>query len=138
MGGASTGLDMRVLRGALGALDRRTLGSASLGRRGFMTGVAGLAGASMLLPGSARADRYGPQGGTRVLVIGDSMIAGGFGLYLARALGEDRGYDVTRRGKSSSGLARPDFFNQAVAQQMIEDDGDGGAIERGFLRDRGP
>ncbi len=85
-----------------------------------MTGVAGLAGASMLLPGSARADRYGPQGGTRVLVIGDSMIAGGFGLYLARALGEDRGYDVTRRGKSASGLARPDFFDwQAEARRLV-------------------
>jgi len=90
-----------------------------LGRRGFMAGVAGLAGAAALPPGEARADRYGPQGGTRVLVIGDSMIAGGFGLYLARALGE-RGYDTTRRGKSSSGLARPDFFDwQAEAGRLV-------------------
>ena len=93
--------------------------SARLGRRGFMAGVAGLAGAAALRPGEARADRYGPQGGTRVLVIGDSMIAGGFGLYLARALGE-RGYDTTRRGKSSSGLARPDFFDWlAEAKRLV-------------------
>jgi uncharacterized protein len=87
-----------------------------------MTGVAGLAGAAMLWPGQARADRYGPEGGTRVLVLGDSMIAGGFGLYLARALGEDRGYDVTRRGKSSTGLARPDFFDWiAEAKRLVGD-----------------
>jgi hypothetical protein len=87
-----------------------------------MKGLAGLAGAATLWPGRARADRYGPQGGTRVLVLGDSMIAGGFGLYLARALGEDRGYDVTRRGKSSSGLARPDFFDWlAEAKRLVGD-----------------
>lgn len=97
-------------------------GSARLTRRGWMTGLAGLAGAAALVPGLARADRYGPQGGTRVLVIGDSMIAGGFGLYLARALGEARGYDVTRRGKSSSGLARPDFFDWiAEAKRLVGD-----------------
>lgn len=71
-------------------------------------------------PRLARADHYGPPGGTRVLVMGDSMIAGGFGLYLARALGE-RGYAVTRRGKSSSGLARPDFFDwSAEAERLID------------------
>jgi hypothetical protein len=91
-------------------------------RRAWMKGLAGLAGAATLWPGRARADRYGPQGGTRVLVLGDSMIAGGFGLYLARALGEDRGYDVTRRGKSSSGLARPDFFDWlAEAKRLVGD-----------------
>jgi hypothetical protein len=109
---------MRDSRGSLGALDD-VMQAARLGRRGLLTGLAGLAGATML-PGLARADRYGPQGGTRVLVIGDSMIAGGFGLYLARALGEDRGYDVTRRGKSSSGLARPDFFDwMAEAKRLV-------------------
>jgi uncharacterized protein len=99
------------------------MGSARLTRRGWLTGVASVAGAvgaATLVPGQARADRYGPQGGTRVLVLGDSMIAGGFGLYLARALGEERGYDVTRRGKSSSGLARPDFFDWlAEAKRLV-------------------
>jgi hypothetical protein len=116
---------MRGFRGAFGALEGGTTrleGLEGLGRRGFMAGLAGLAGAATLLPGLAHADRYGPQGGTRVLVIGDSMIAGGFGLYLARALGENRGYDVTRRGKSSSGLARPDFFDwQAEAERLVGD-----------------
>ena len=79
-------------------------------RRSVLTGAGSLVGAS-LLPREAAADHYGPRGGTRVLVIGDSLIAGGFGLYLARALGEEHGYDVTRRGKSSTGLARPDFFD---------------------------
>lgn len=85
-------------------------GLAGTTRRTWITGMAGLT-AAMLAPISARADRYGPVGGTRILVLGDSMIAGGLGLYLARALGEEHGYDVTRRGKSSSGLARPDFFD---------------------------
>ncbi len=78
-------------------------------RRAWAAGLLG-SFSTVLIPRSARADRYGPAGGPRLLVIGDSMIAGGLGLYLARALGED-GYDVTRRGKSSSGLARPDFFD---------------------------
>lgn len=94
-----------------------------LTRRGWLTGLAGLAGATAVMhPGLARADRYGPSGGTRVLVIGDSMISGGFGLYLARALGEGRGYDVTRRGKTSSGLSRPDFFDwMAEARGLVEE-----------------
>ncbi len=79
-------------------------------RRGWLTGTAGLLGTG-LWARPALADRYGPKDGTRILVIGDSMIAGGFGLYLARALGETHGYSATRRGKSSSGLARPDFFD---------------------------
>jgi len=82
----------------------------TLTRRDWLLGTASVIGTTML-PGLARADRYGPEGGTRVLVVGDSMIAGGLGLYLARGLGEEHGYDVTRRGKSSSGLARPDFFD---------------------------
>lgn len=102
-------------------LDREARG---VTRRGWLTGLAGLTGAAALMrPGLARADRYGPRGGTRVLVLGDSMIAGGFGLYLARALGEQRGYDVTRRGKSSSGLARPDFFDwMDEARRLVADE----------------
>jgi hypothetical protein len=104
-------------------LESMTMGLGRPTRRAWLSGLAaGLAGVAGLLPGSARADRYGPQGGTRVLVLGDSMIAGGFGLYLARALGEERGYDVTRRGKSSSGLARPDFFDWiAEAERLVGD-----------------
>jgi hypothetical protein len=73
-------------------------------RRRFLAGST-LAVVAAGLPRTARAD------GQRVLVLGDSMIAGGFGLFLARDLEKDLGYDTARRGKSSSGLARPDFFD---------------------------
>lgn len=79
-------------------------------RRRLVGGLLALAGAG-LWPSAARADRYGPQGGTRILILGDSMITGGFGLFLARSLGRELGYDVTRRGRPSTGLARPDFFD---------------------------
>lgn len=39
------------------------------------------------------------------------MIAGGFGLYLEQELRDGFGFTVRRSGKTSSGLARPDFFN---------------------------
>lgn len=48
---------------------------------------------------------------TRVLILGDSMIAGAFGLFLQRALHRRMGAAVERKGKSSSGLARPDFYD---------------------------
>lgn len=73
-------------------------------RRGF---TAGLLTASGFTSRSAQASADGP----RVLIAGDSMIAGGFGVFLEQALRKDYNYDVTRRGKSSTGLARPDFFN---------------------------
>ena len=44
------------------------------------------------------------------LVIGDSNIFGPLGKFLERSLGA-LGYDVTRQGKPTSGLARPDFFD---------------------------
>lgn len=89
-------------------------------RRSWMAAATATVGA-LTLPRRASADRYGPAGGTRILVMGDSMIAGGFGLYLARSLGE-LDYDVTRRGKSSTGLARPDFFDwRAEAKDLVAD-----------------
>jgi hypothetical protein len=58
----------------------------------------------------------GPEAGSapnakKISILGDSMIAGGFGLYLEQALEKDPGYLVARQGKSSTGLARPDFYN---------------------------
>jgi len=69
--------------------------------------LAALAAASVvpLLPRRAEAAPY------RVLIVGDSMIAGGFGLFLQRDLETHEGYSVERRGKSSTGLARPDFYD---------------------------
>jgi len=86
-------------------------------------GASALAAGALMAPQVARADRYGPADGTRILIIGDSMIAGGLGLFLARALGEEHGYHVQRRGKSSTGLARPDFYDwEAQARQIVGDE----------------
>lgn len=46
----------------------------------------------------------------RILLLGDSMIAGALGLFLERNL-KAEGYQVHRKGQSSTGLARPDFFD---------------------------
>ncbi|MFO7565606.1 MAG: DUF459 domain-containing protein [Enhygromyxa sp.] len=75
-------------------------------RRRFLTSLASLAAlpALGLAPRPARA-------GAKILMIGDSMIAGGFGLFLAQDLAREHGYEVDRRGKSSTGLARPDFHD---------------------------
>ncbi len=77
--------------------------SANPNRRQFL--VSALAGAATcLLPRPTFASAQ------RILLLGDSMIAGGLGLFLERRLRE-KGYETQRKGKSSTGLARPDFFN---------------------------
>lgn len=78
----------------------------TLGRRSFSLGVlAGIAGLGVAgSPTRARADAR------KVLIIGGSTMEGGLGLFLERHLKEG-GFDVQRRGKKSSGLARPDFFD---------------------------
>ncbi len=76
----------------------------SFDRRTFLLGVtAGLT--ASLLPRGAKA-----ASGKKILLMGGSQIAGGLGLYLSTAL-EEQGYTVHRKAKSSSGLARPDFFD---------------------------
>lgn len=47
----------------------------------------------------------------KILLLGDSMIAGGFGLFLEQGLRDGAGFRVERQGKTSSGLARPDFYD---------------------------
>lgn len=47
----------------------------------------------------------------RVLIIGDSMISGGFGVVLEKHLLEIDKMNVKRYGKPSTGLSRPDYFN---------------------------
>ncbi len=88
-----------------------------LTRRAFSIGALSLAGsAGVRLPAAAA------EGGAKVLIVGDSMIAGGFGIFLERALRKEHGYDVSRRGRSSSGMARPDFFNwPKEAQRLVEE-----------------
>lgn len=84
-------------------------------RRGFVAGTAAVVayGAS----GRAHADPTA----TKILIAGDSMIAGGFGLFLEKDLEKHHGYDVRRRGKSSSGLARPDFFDWLEEAEKLVD-----------------
>lgn len=87
----------------------------SFDRRTFIQGVtAGLTAA--VLPRMARA-----ESGTRILILGGSQIAGALGLYLGNRLTE-LGYTIHRKGKSSSGLARPDFFDWGAesARQYAE------------------
>jgi uncharacterized protein len=86
-------------------------------RRAFFAGAAALAAYG----GSRRA--HADPASTKILLAGDSMIAGGFGLFLEKDLAKHHGYDVRRRGKSSSGLARPDFFDWLEeAQELVQGD----------------
>jgi len=89
--------------------------SAKLNRRQLLlTTLAG--GLAHMLPRVARA-----AASKRILLVGDSMIAGALGLFLERSLREQFGYEVQRKGKSSTGLARPDFFNWIKeAKRQIE------------------
>ncbi|MEX1365356.1 MAG: DUF459 domain-containing protein [Nannocystaceae bacterium] len=71
--------------------------------------------AASLVPRRARA-----ESGGRILLMGGSQIAGGVGLYLGNQL-TALGFTVHRKAKSSSGLARPDFFDwQAEAARQFE------------------
>lgn len=47
----------------------------------------------------------------KVLILGDSLAATGFGALLERKLDEHALIECFRKGKSASGLARPDFFD---------------------------
>lgn len=56
-----------------------------------------------------------------VLLLGDSLIATGFGEYLQARLEAHPNIRTARRAKSSTGLARPDFFDwMTVGQQEVE------------------
>jgi hypothetical protein len=88
-------------------------------RRRLLAALTGAAAAAAVRP--ARADEPILTTGTskKILLLGDSMIAGAIGLFLEKSLRKLHGYEVHRRGKSSTGLARPDFFSwpkEAAAQ----------------------
>lgn len=85
-----------------GPLPRRAL------LRGLLAGLAATtAGPLWALPAPARA----AAAKKKVLILGDSMIAGALGLFLENALRDQHGFEVRRFGKSSTGLSRPDFFD---------------------------
>jgi uncharacterized protein len=52
-----------------------------------------------------------PEEPYKVLILGDSLAATGFGALLERKLDAHPHVDCFREGKSASGLARPDFFD---------------------------
>lgn len=52
-----------------------------------------------------------PRPPERLLILGDSMAATDFGQALEQVLTRDHPIKTARRGKSSTGLARPDFFD---------------------------
>lgn len=63
------------------------------------------------------AARVGP---TKVLILGDSMAATDFGRALEEELAGVEQLKVSRRGKSATGLARPDFFDwPAEAERLM-------------------
>jgi uncharacterized protein len=56
-----------------------------------------------------------------VLLLGDSLIVTSFGEYLEHLLNEHPGIRAVRRAKSSTGLARPDFFDwMAAGREEVE------------------
>lgn len=62
-----------------------------------------------------------PPAPKKVLILGDSLAATGFGALLERKLDAHPDIECGRKGKSASGLARPDFFDwPAEAKKQIE------------------
>lgn len=57
------------------------------------------------------ADSSALAGTRKVLLLGDSLAATGFGVLLEKALDAHPNIDCARRAKSATGLARPDFFD---------------------------
>lgn len=94
-------------------------------RRRWLGGALGvLAGVLARQARGAPAVEAGPDAAapTKILVLGDSMIVGGFGRLLEEKLQEDYGFATARRGKTSSGLSRPDFFDwMAEAKAKMEE-----------------
>lgn len=80
--------------------------SGAIQRRSFLLGASAGLG-SMLLPGRVHAART--AAGT-VMVIGGSAMVGAVGRFIEDGLVE-AGFSATRHAKSSTGLARPDFYD---------------------------
>lgn len=62
-----------------------------------------------------------PKTPHKVLILGDSLAATGFGALLERKLDAHADIECFRKGKSASGLARPDFFDWPTeAKKQLE------------------
>lgn len=64
-------------------------------------------------PKSKKKEKLAPatKNKTRILIIGDSMAATDFGRELQKKLNKNKSMKCFRKGKSSTGLARPDYFD---------------------------
>ena len=61
------------------------------------------------------------EGPKKVLLLGDSLAATGFGVLLEKKLDAHPGVQCFRKAKSASGLARPDFFDwMDAAKRQVE------------------
>nr|WP_276600260.1 DUF459 domain-containing protein [Nannocystis sp. ILAH1] len=99
-----------------------TLPSPQCSRRTWLHGLAAAAGAALLPRLTRAAEVAAEPAKKRILIVGDSMIAGGVGLFLENGLHKVHGYVVRRKGKSSTGLARPDFFAwPKEAQKQVDE-----------------
>ena len=63
-----------------------------------------------------------PDEAYKVLILGDSLAATGFGALLERRLDAHPHITCFRKGKSASGLARPDFFDWVAEGKRQADD----------------
>ena len=70
-----------------------------------------------------RAEVHTPDKPLRVLLVGDSMMAHGFGAVLERLFENDSLFVSYRRFKHSSGLSRPDFYNWFAQLEAIFKEG---------------
>lgn len=62
-----------------------------------------------------------PSGPRKVLVLGDSLAATGFGAMLEKKLDEHPDIECFRKAKSATGLARPDFYDwESEAKKAVE------------------
>ena len=62
-----------------------------------------------------------PASPRKVLILGDSLAATGFGALLEKKLDAHPDIECTRKAKSATGLARPDFYDwEAEARKQVE------------------
>lgn len=82
-----------------------------------------------VIPGSSAAEHRAdePPRKTDAVLVGSSSFNQSFGHLLARQL-EQRGYQVTRKGVSGAGLARPDFHDMKQVLESLPVDSETAAV----------